>query len=276
MRPDGYHEIETILHGVSLADEIVIEPLDIDDLEVEFALGPGLDGRLPDPKDNLITAAAGALRAWAGQPPGLRIRVTKNVPIAAGLGGGSANAAGILHVLNDLWRVGLDRESILVEAAKLGSDVPYCIGGGTALATSRGEKLTQLPPVSDLWFVLGVSYEPLLTREVYALWDEIGGEEAQTAPMTLALGSGDVQEIASLLHNDLEQPAFKLRPDLRGKKDVLLEAGALGALLSGSGPTVFGLAWDEAHARDIAGRVEAQFDATLVATSALRCIEVLS
>ena len=144
------------------------------------------------------------------------------------------------------------------------------------MATGRGESLTPIPFPSDLWVVLGLSYDPLLTRDVYAAWEPGDPDlEVGSAPMTLAMGAGDVPEVASLLHNDLEPAIFKLRPELEDKKHSLLEAGALGALVSGSGPTVYGIARDKAHAESIAASVGRDFDEALVLTTSKECIERL-
>ena len=162
-RADGFHEIETILHGIGLYDEIEMELTD-GSIDVSMELADGLTGVLPASGDNLIHHAAALLRTHAGTTVGIRVRVKKGIPIAAGLGGGSGNAAGALVVIGDIWGVELDRETTMSLAAQLGSDVPYCIDGGTALATSRGETLTQLPATSPMWFVLGGSNDPLSTR----------------------------------------------------------------------------------------------------------------
>lgn len=272
-RADGFHEVETILHGVGLCDRFEMTPTEGTDIRVEMELDEGLVGELPDERQNLITRAAEVL-ARHGSPKGVRIAVTKCIPVGAGLGGGSGNAAGALQLLAEMWELPLDRSSLLELAGELGSDVPYCLEGGTALATSKGDTLTTLPSPRSMWFVLGGSNEPLFTPDVYARWDELlPGDEFSSAPMTMALGAGDVPEVASLLRNDLEAAAFSLRPDLEPKKDVLLAAGALGAAMSGSGPTMFAIASDEDHASSIAAKVGADFDWVRVVPSQKACIE---
>jgi 4-diphosphocytidyl-2-C-methyl-D-erythritol kinase len=273
-RPDGYHEIETILHGVRLADEIAVAcaPRGV---RVAMEWGPGLAGRLPTPDENLVARAAVLLQSRMRIRRGVEARVVKNIPVAAGLGGGSADCAAVLVALNEMWGAGLDTDGLVGLAAEIGSDVPYWVRGGTVLATGRGENLTPLPG-TEMCFVLGLSRRPLLTRDVYGAWDEL--ESTQTgpaAPMTLALGAGDPQEVALLLHNDLEPAACALRPELRAKKQAMVAAGSLGALVAGSGPTIFGLAASGDHARAVAARVEEHFDAVLVVSSQEQCIEVL-
>jgi 4-diphosphocytidyl-2-C-methyl-D-erythritol kinase len=276
LRHDGYHEVETILHGVKLADEIVIRTNDEPRIEVDMRLAEGLDGDVPEQEQNLAYIAARAMIEKGATEVGAHIDILKRIPIAAGLGGGSGNAAGILVILNEMWELGIDEDELLDVAAGIGSDVPFCIGGGTALAKARGEQLTRIPGLSDMWFVLGVSDESLSTRDVYAAWDELGHpSEVSSASITMALGGRDGAEVASLLYNDLEPIVFQLRPELEDKKRALMEAGSFGASLSGSGPTLYGVAGDEVHARKIAGGVEDAFDKVIVVRSQPECIERL-
>jgi 4-diphosphocytidyl-2-C-methyl-D-erythritol kinase len=273
LRRDGFHEVETILHGVNLYDEIEIEASG-DEVDVTMGFVEGLAGTLPSKEENLIARAAMLLAEGHENARGARLRVRKGIPVGAGLGGGSSNAAGALVALAEMWGIDLDRDRLFALAEKLGADVPYCIEGGTALATSRGEQLTPLPNIRQMWFVLGGSTEPLLTREVYERWDETGpGQESSSVPLSMALGAGDSAEVATLLHNDLEVPAFGLRPELREKKALLVEAGALGACMSGSGPTTFGIAADEGSASAIAEKVRDSFDWVRVVRSQATCIE---
>ena len=271
-RPDGFHEIETIFQTVSLADELTASVAPV--LEVQMRAAGTAGAALPGPEENLVTKAARALQEVTGTTLGARIEVDKRIPVAAGLGGGSADAAGTLLALVELWRLDVPRDELHRIAADLGSDVPYCLGGGTALAAGRGESLTSLPATSELWFVLGLSRESLLTRDVYELWDTLGSpEEAQPAPMMMALGARDVEGVAALLHNDLEAAAVTALPQLAKRKEALIEAGALGAIVSGSGPTILGMARDEEHAEDVARRVRGTFDTVCVVASRPACVE---
>lgn len=274
-RPDGYHEIETILHGIDLADEIEITPAE-QGVHVDMEFAPGLVGEIPPSDQNFVTQAVAAL-AQMTPSAGLSIKILKAIPIGAGLGGGSGNAAGVLVALNEMWKAGLDQKKVIDIATTLGSDVPYCVQGGTVLALGRGEKLTRLPSPTGLWLVLGLSHEPLFTKDVYDKWDEIAErpQAPNSALMTMALGSGDVEQVALNVHNDLEAPALMLRPELAEKKERLREAGALAACLSGSGPTLYGIAGSEEAAEDIARRVQRHFDRVLVASSSPDCIEWL-
>ncbi len=275
-RPDGFHTIETIFHSVGLADELTFVPSSSSAVEIEVEPSE-VEGQLIPAAENLIRRAAELLRAGRGPERGVRVSAHKRIPLGAGLAGGSANAAGTLLVLNELWDLGLERQEMLEIAAELGSDVPFCLRGGTALALGRGERIVSVPAPRRLWFVLGLSDEPLITRDVYASWDALGSAPPpSSAPMRSAVAQGDAEEIAALLHNDLEPAAFALRPGLKEKKQAVLEAGALGASVSGSGPTVFGLARDEEHALAVASRLQDVFDRVAVAASRPACVERLA
>ena len=275
-RPDGYHEIESIFHGVSLADDIEFRPTDSAGVDVEMKIERGPHDLAPKLEENLAYLAATALIERGVGAAGIRIDIRKRIPIGAGLGGGSGNAAGVLIALNEIWKGELTNEDLNAVGTSIGSDVPYCLVGGTMLATARGENLTSLPSPADLHFVLGISDEPLFTKDVYARWDDLEQDGAAgSAPIALALGTGDPTEVGPLLHNDLEPAAFSLRPELEELKKVILGAGALGANLTGSGPTLFGLAADADHAREIAGKIEDRFAHVEVVSSSQRCVERL-
>ncbi|MDQ4027007.1 MAG: 4-(cytidine 5'-diphospho)-2-C-methyl-D-erythritol kinase [Actinomycetota bacterium] len=267
-RADGYHDIDTIFHAIDLSDDMELRPRPGGEIDVRMALATGVQGAMPVREDNLVFRAAMLLARHAGVEAGARIDVTKRVPIGAGLAGGSANAAGALIGLNELWAAGLNPQDLQNLAQELGSDVPFCLVGGTARGTGRGEVLVPLTVRAELWFVLGLSRESLATTDVYRTWDELPARQAKTAAaMAEALGAGGAKEIGLLLHNDLEAAAFRLRPDLVEKKELLRKKGALGACLSGSGPTLVALAVDEPHAREIAARVASGFDRAAVASS---------
>lgn len=276
-RSDGFHELESTFHSLDLADDIEVSALPGGRLEVQMAPAADRTTILPAQEDNIVLAAARRLQELAPGRPGACMRIRKRIPVGGGMGGGSSNAAGALLALDRLWELDLDRAELLELGAELGSDVPYCLdGGGTALVSGRGENVAALPgPPERLWFVLGMSDEPLLTADVYGALKAPSAEGPSVAPVTLALGQGDVGELGQLLHNDLEAPAFSLRPRLEDDKQALIEAGALGACLSGSGPTLFALVRDEDAAAAVAGRVQDRFDRTAVAASAASCVTFL-
>lgn len=264
--PDGFHSIETVFHSVSLADHLTVVG-EGERFLVEMT-SPFSQQDLPDSNDNIVTTAARALAGSAGKQLRGRIDIEKRIPLAAGLAGGSANAAGALVGLQMLWGTDSDLESL---AGRLGADVPFCLQGGTALATGKGEIITPFEGPS-LWFVLGIDDRPLSTAKVYEEWGPRDQGEAVAVQMLEALRSGDVDAIAAALRNDLEFPAFRLRPDLPEKKSRMVEAGALGAALSGSGPTLFGLARDPAHARQIAEACRGNFARVEVVSSTPACV----
>ncbi|HEU4481111.1 MAG TPA: 4-(cytidine 5'-diphospho)-2-C-methyl-D-erythritol kinase [Actinomycetota bacterium] len=273
-RGDGFHAIESVFQTIDLAD--TIEVSDRPGAEVTVAMGgPAWSGSAaPPPGGNLVEVAARALVAAGAEPTGTHFRIDKRIPVGAGLGGGSANAAGALVVLNERWGLGAANDTLRTIAATVGSDVPYCLEGGTALVTGRGENVAPLPAPSTFWLVLGLSGFSLLTGEVYDMWDQVGEEsDSKSASVTYALGAGDPAELAPLLHNDLELAALALHPELSIQKQALLDAGSLGACLSGSGPTLFGLAESEDHAHSIAAQVKDRFDRVEVVSTRPSCIE---
>jgi 4-diphosphocytidyl-2-C-methyl-D-erythritol kinase len=264
-----------VLHGVDLADEIEVSIGGAGSLAISMSLTEGLDELLPPPEENLAWSAARRFMDLTGAGLGVALRVRKRIPIGSGLGGGSANAAGVLIALNELHGSPLASGELVALGASLGTDVPYCVGGGTVLATGRGVDLTPLPCPRRLWFVLGISHRPLYTAEVYAAWRREPSPGPSGGPLALALGAGDPAEVAALLHNDLEPPARGLRPELAEGKRALLEAGALGACISGSGPTLVAVAAGEQEARSIAGAAADRFDRVEVTHSAAPCVERL-
>jgi 4-diphosphocytidyl-2-C-methyl-D-erythritol kinase len=271
-REDGYHEIATVLHSVSLADDLVVAegagPRDHVELGFEPWLGPVA---IPE-EQNLVARAALLMRERLGQDAALEVTLRKRIPLGAGLGGGSANAAGALIALNRLWAARLDAPELGRLGAELGSDVPFCLVGGSAMATGRGEVVRRVEVPQSLWFLLGMSSQPLPTADVYRAWSP-GAAPREPKPLLAALTAGDTARLAGLLHNDLETVAFELRPRLRRAKAALLDAGALGACLSGSGPTLFALTDGEAHARAVAEAVKGAFDKVVMVSSRPACVE---
>lgn len=245
-REDGFHEVATVYQSVGLADLVRVEPLDRGVEIVMEGPGSGISAA-----DNIVTAAARLLARHAEKDAGARITIDKRLPVAGGMGGGSADAAATLVALNDLWHCGLDETALSSLAAEIGSDVPFLIGGGTAMGTGRGEVLESLSgPPEPLWLVFAFSETGLSTADVYAACEP--GAERDLKDLIRAVASGDPAEVARCLHNDLEPAALALRSELASMKERLLDAGALGAMVSGSGPTVFGVARDRSHAEEIA------------------------
>lgn len=254
-RIDGYHEIATVFHAVGLFDEVVARDgipgggirlsMEGDDVE---QIGVGTD--------NLVWQAAKALADYADVVPDVELHVRKSIPVAGGLAGGSADAAATLIACDALWRIGLGREELDVLASRLGADVTFALHGGTAIGTGRGERLTPALISGQYFWVFAVADDGLSTPKVYAECDRlrkdrIVGEPGISEQLMAALRRGDSAAVGAALHNDLQPAAISLRPQL----DLVLEAGlsygALGGVVSGSGPTVAFLARDEEHALDI-------------------------
>ena len=248
-RADGYHELSTVLQAVDLFDRLVLEE------DEAFALRT-TDPELPTDDANLVVRAARLLREAAGVDRGARIVLEKRIPVAAGLGGGSSDAAATLWGLNHLWRLGWGRERLAGLAAELGADVPFFLGGGRILATGRGEQLKPLPASPAMSLVLVKPRFPLSTREVYArVPPGLRDDGSRTSRLLRALASRDSSRVAASLYNVLEAVVEPAYPEITRIKQALLSAGALGSVMSGSGPTVLGVARSPDHARQLRGRV---------------------
>lgn len=283
VRSDGFHELVTVLQTVSIHDTVVAEldrsrvashPAARRFMELAFSV-EGHDG-VPLDASNLAVRAARCLMDHLGigtatataSTPVTRLHLTKRIPVAAGMAGGSADAAAALIALNALWQADLDRDALRVLAAELGSDVPFCIAGGTALATGTGVATAQVLTRGTYHWVVGVTDQPLSTPEVYRAFDQVGvPSDVEPDAVLQALRTGDDEALGAALYNDLEVAATHLRPGLTAQRDALLAAGALGAIVSGSGPTMVALARSAQHAVKIAAEVEQVFDRVEIALS---------
>ena len=250
--PDGYHEVETVLQSVDLADRVTLR-----EAPAKVTVRCDHPG-VPPGEANLAARAAELLRRTAGERRGAVIEIAKAIPVAAGLAGGSADAAAVLWGLNRLWEVGLSDEALRRLAGELGTDVPFALEGGTALGRGRGERLTSLPAPRGLGVVLVHPPAPLTTAAVYRGWDAAPSPSARHTPgVVRALTAGDREELARAVGNDLEPVARRLQPAVAAARAMLLAAGATGVAMSGSGPTVFALAAD----REAASRLAASLSA---------------
>lgn len=251
-RADGYHELTTVFQAVSLYDEVTVEPAPA--LAVEVC-GEGAES-VPRGDDNLAVQAVRAVAALAGRPPAVKVTIRKGIPVAGGMAGGSADAAAALLACDLLWGARLDRDTMGRLAAGLGSDVPFALRGGTALACGRGERLSPVLGRGNYHWVLAFAEEGLSTPEVYAELDRLRGTvTAKPTPadgVLAALRSGDPVELGRALANDLAPAALLLRPGLRRVLDAGRELGALGGIVCGSGPTIALLARNNADAVKIA------------------------
>lgn len=236
IRQDGYHQVEMIMQAVELHDSLAFEDapagISIESDSPEIPPGP----------ENLVYRAASLLQEYTGCGRGVRIKLTKKIPVAAGLAGGSTDAAAALRALNSLWDLNLPEGDLYKLGERLGADVPFCLMGGTALARGKGELLTPVAGAQGLGVVLVKPSFGVSTARVYRMYDLLPpGPQPDTGAMISALGRGDLHAIGSLLHNSLERVTAGLHPEIKQIKQGLREAGAAGALMSGSGPTVFGL-----------------------------------
>lgn len=254
LRPDGYHDVATIYHAIGLFDEITARPADSLALTMD---GEGA-GQLALDDTNLVVRAVRALADAAGHAPHARLHLRKQIPLAAGLAGGSADAAATLVACDALWGTGFSREDLAGIAADLGSDVPFLVLGGTALGTGRGEAVSPVLAPGHAWhWVVALADDGLPTPAVYHELDRL--REIDAAPTSIgapdeilaALRQRDVTVLAKALANDLEAAAVSLRPELRLTLDAGTAAGALAGLVSGSGPTCVFLCRDAGHALDV-------------------------
>lgn len=250
---DGYHPVATVYHAVSLYEEVTVAPAE--ELIVEV-IGPGAEG-VPADATNLAARAVELLARHVSRPPAVRIRITKGVPVAGGMAGGSADAAAALVACDALWGTRVGRADMAALAARVGSDVPFCLAGGTALGAGRGERLTPVLVRGRTHWVVALASGGLSTPDVYARLDRLRGDHEVHRPtvddaVVAALAAGDLPALGAALVNDLQPAAISLRSALRATLATGREAGALGAVVSGSGPTCAFLARDEVHALDLA------------------------
>lgn len=251
LRPDGFHEITTVFHAVSLTDEVTVSAAASGSGRCVATTGERA-ASVPTGDDNIAAKAAVALAHHAGlTDPDVTIDIAKSIPVAAGMAGGSADAAASLVALRRLWSLDITDAALAEIAAQLGSDVPFSLMGGTARGVGRGEVLTPVLAHGDLHWVVALSDTELSTPAVYSEWDRLlaagvvhaAGDAADAdAPLLAALRQGDPVEVAAHLVNDLEPAAVALRPHLRGVLDAGVELGALAGMVSGSGPTCVFLA----------------------------------
>jgi 4-diphosphocytidyl-2-C-methyl-D-erythritol kinase len=250
-RPDGYHEVSSILQTISLADTLTFEPNQTLDFRCNVST-------LQTP-DNLVLKAARMLQATTGSNMGATIHLTKKIPIASGLGSGSTDAAATLIGLNQLWQLNLSFDNLTGLASKLGSDVPFFLYGGISLAKGRGEQVTPLPPTPQLWLVLlepPIEPVPKKTAKLYSQLNPSHFTSDQFTQKLIAhLNHGGKVEDA-FLFNVFEQVAFDFFPELTKYRSSLLQAGARSVHLAGSGPALFTLVPDKARGEAILKRLE--------------------
>ncbi|MEU7858825.1 4-(cytidine 5'-diphospho)-2-C-methyl-D-erythritol kinase [Nonomuraea sp. NPDC049141] len=255
LREDGYHDLVNVFHAVSIFDEVVAKESE----SITVTVGGNWADRVPLDDENLAIQAARALAKHAGRTYGVALIINKAIPVAGGMAGGSADAAGALVACNELWGLGLPFEDLMEIAGDLGSDVPFSMLGGTAVGIGRGEQLSELPTGGQFHWVFAVAEGGLSTAAVYAECDRLRAATSAeipwpqlSDPLLEALGAGDARKLGAYLTNDLQPAALTLRPQLARTLEAGREYGALGAIVSGSGPTCAFLATDAAHADQLA------------------------
>ncbi|MFJ8489330.1 4-(cytidine 5'-diphospho)-2-C-methyl-D-erythritol kinase [Streptomyces sp. NPDC094038] len=252
-RPDGFHDLANVFLAVGLYDEVTVTPAD--ELTVTCE-GPDA-AEVPLDRTNLAARAALALAGRRGIEPAVHIHIAKDIPVAGGMAGGSADGAGALLACNELWRAGASRAELLAICAELGSDVPFSLVGGAALGVGRGEQLTVLETGGTFHWVFAMAERGLSTPAVFREFDRLAQgrdipEPVASAELLQALAKGDPDALAAAVSNDLQPAALSLFPELADTLAAGREAGALTALVSGSGPTTAFLARDPETATKIA------------------------
>ena len=269
-RPDGYHELAMVLQSIDLADQIDLRSLLTDTIRVRCD-----HPQVPQDKTNLATRAAelmaGQFSQAFAQYGGVEITIHKRIPVAAGLAGGSTDAAAVLVGLNLLWQLGLTQSELAELAAGLGSDVPFCITGGTAIATGRGDQLSALSSLDHLHVVLG-KYRSLNVSTAWAYQTyrqqfsssyvanthlESRARSVHSGPIVKAISQKDRVQIGQLLHNDLERVVLPAYPQVLQLRQAINSTDVLGAMMSGSGPTVFALCESHEQAQHVKRTVRA-------------------
>lgn len=250
-RENGYHDVRMIMQSIYLYDEVKIEKKDTPEIEVVSNLN-----FLPTGEDNIAYKAARLLQEEFKISDGVKITLKKHIPVAAGLAGGSSNAAAVLFGMNRMFRLGLSQKSLMERGVKLGADVPYCIMRGTVLAEGIGEELHKLPAMPKCTVLIAKPPVSVSTKTVYEALDskEIT-EHPDIDGIIEGLERQDLKKIAGCMGNVLEDVTIPMYPVIDEIKQVMKDCGALGAMMSGSGPTVFGLFESRAGARDAQRRI---------------------
>ena len=267
LKDDGYHEVLSIYQALDIRETVKVSDSPRWNVSVSGALSEEQIAAVPTGEENLVVRAAKLIAKLANKTrtPELNFEITKNVPVAGGMGGGSADAAAAMLAVDELWETNVDGESLIKAAAELGADIPFALLGGTAIGIGRGDKLEPIDEVKKLHWVLVPMDAGLSTPRVYAKLDEMRSAKGQDPTLVStpqvphelidALVHGDARKVAKHLHNDLQDAAVSLMPELSVTMNAGLEAGALAAMVSGSGPTIALLAESEEAAESIANRL---------------------
>ncbi|MCG1030322.1 4-(cytidine 5'-diphospho)-2-C-methyl-D-erythritol kinase [Virgibacillus halodenitrificans] len=245
-RDDGYHNVEMIMTTIDLSDRVMLSEIAEDRIEV------ALESRyVPSDERNLAYKAAKVFKDTYRIRKGVRINIEKSIPVSAGLGGGSTDAAAVLRGLNRLWSLNIPTEKLQEMGDMIGTDVPFCVQGKTAIATGRGEKIERLPSPPPGWVVLAKPDIGVSSRTIFQRIDMKEISHPNTSQILRALNSGDFQLMCDYIGNSLEAITMNLHPEVLRIKKAMVQAGASGVLMSGSGPTVYGLVEHHSKARRI-------------------------
>ena len=235
-RADGYHEVEMIMTTIDLADRLELTLLEQGEIKIISH-----NRFVPDDQRNLAYQAAQLLKERFHVKKGVAITIEKAIPVAAGLAGGSSDAAAVLRGLNKLWGLGLSLDELATIGAEIGSDVSFCVYGGTALATGRGEIIQELPAAPTCWVILAKPFIGVSTADVYRRLQLDGVNHPKTKDMIQAIEAGNYEQVCDCVGNVLEDVTLRLYPEVAQIKEQIKRFGADAVLMSGSGPTVFGL-----------------------------------
>ena len=250
-RENGYHDVRMIMQSVYLYDDVVIVRKDLPGIEVETNLH-----FLPTDENNIAYKAAAMLMEEFKLPGGVRIVLNKHIPVAAGMAGGSSNAAAVLFGMNKMFHLGLSQRSLMERGVRLGADVPYCIMRGTVLAEGIGEELTTLPALPACTVLIA---KPPISVSTKLVYEKLDSHEIENHPDIDGIIDGlydqDITKVASRMGNVLEKVTIEEYPVIEQIKNVMKEQGALNAMMSGSGPTVFGLYETKEKARKAAAKI---------------------
>jgi len=252
---DGFHEVTTVFQAISLFDDVTVATAPDGD-GIKISISGETSSGVPADSSNLAVKAAELMIKNYDLPADLIIKLKKEIPVAGGMAGGSADAAGVIVGLDSLFELGLSRDEMEMVGSKIGSDVPFSICGGVAIGTGRGDQITPALSKGSYNWVLALSGQGLSTPSVYQECDRLREGLSISAPLVSeplmqALRAGDAKALGKALTNELQPAACSLRPALRLVLDVGIDYGALGGIVSGSGPTVAFLVSDDEHAMDL-------------------------
>lgn len=264
-REDGYHDLKMVMHSMDLADTVTLTQQDAPELTLSSNVP-----YLPRDGDNLAAKAVYRFFEEGNDPiPGMALYLDKSIPVCAGMAGGSSDAAAVLRLLRRLYAPQLPTEELERIGARIGSDVPYCVRGGTVLAEGRGEQLTDLPPLPPCYFVVCKPDFPIATPELFAL---VRVKKLRchpdTAGMLRALAQGDLDGVAHRVYNVFEEVLPRRCSQVFEIKSALLDLGAMTSSMTGSGPTVFGIFLEEQRAREAAAHLKKEYRQTFFGKNA--------